>query len=352
MLDQATPMPPEEVLRLDDPDSGLTGVVVIHSTGLGPAAGGCRFHTYASDAEAVTDAMRLAEGMSYKNALAGLPLGGGKAVIRRPEGAFDRPALFRAFGRAVNSLGGRYVTAEDVGTSVADMVCVADTTRHVAGLPAGQGAAGGDPSPWTALGVFRAMEVAVERQLGATLGDVTVAVQGLGHVGFALCELLHAAGATLIVAEPRAAVAAQAAERFGATILSSDGLFNAHAEVFAPCALGGAIDAESGRRLRAAVVCGAANNQLATPAQGVALAERGILYAPDYVVNAGGIINVAAEHLGWGADEARARVERVGERLAEVLDFAAANRLAPHVAADTLARSIIANSVRQPGLAA
>ncbi|MFL9842258.1 Glu/Leu/Phe/Val dehydrogenase dimerization domain-containing protein [Sphingomonas sp. ST-64] len=352
MLDHTAPMPPEEVLRLDDAESGLSGVIVIHSTGLGPAAGGCRFHRYVSDAAAVTDAMRLAEGMSYKNALAGLPLGGGKAVIRMPDGPFDRASLFRAFGRAVASLNGRYVTAEDVGTSVDDMLSVADTTRDVAGLPAGQGAAGGDPSPWTALGVFRAMEVATRRHLGADLPDVTVAVQGLGHVGFALCELLHQAGARLLVAEPRAAVAEQAAERFGATVMPSDALFDAQAEIFAPCALGGAIDAGSARRLRAAVVCGAANNQLATPAEGVTLAERGILYAPDYVVNAGGIINVAAEHLGWGADAARARVERVGERLAEVLDFAAANRLAPHVAADTLARSIIASGSRQPGLAA
>ncbi|UUX98086.1 Glu/Leu/Phe/Val family dehydrogenase [Sphingomonas sp. J315] len=352
MPEFSAPVPPEEVLRLDDPQSGLSGVIVIHSTALGPAAGGCRFHRYASDADAVTDALRLAEGMSYKNALAGLPLGGGKAVVRMPDGPFDRTALFRAFGRAVASLGGRYVTAEDVGTSVSDMQCVADSTRHVAGLPARVGAAGGDPSPWTALGVLRSMEVAVQRHLGASLSDVTVAVQGLGHVGFALCEQLHDAGARLVVAEPRAEVAAEAARRFGASVVASEELVSAKAEVFAPCALGGVLDAVAVERIQAAVVCGAANNQLASPAQGDALLARGILYAPDYVVNAGGIINVAAEHLGWGVDEARARVEATGERLAAVLDHAAAERIAPHAAADRLARAAIARAPRQPGLAA
>lgn len=352
MSDLSAPIPPEEVLRLDDAQSGLSGVIVVHSTALGPAAGGCRFHPYASDADAVTDALRLAEGMSHKNALAGLPLGGGKAVVRMPDGPFDRVALFHTFGRAVAALGGRYVTAEDVGTSVADMQCVADATRHVAGLPAAPGAAGGDPSPWTALGVVRAMEVATARHLDATLSDVTVAVQGLGHVGFALCELLHAAGARLIVAEPRAEVAAAAARRFGATVMASADLVAAKADVFAPCALGGVLDAAAVQRLQATVVCGAANNQLATPAQGDALLARGILYAPDYVVNAGGIINVAAEHFGWAPTEARSRVEATGERLAAVLDHAAAERIAPHRAADRLARAAIARAHRQPGLAA
>ncbi|WP_422056626.1 Glu/Leu/Phe/Val family dehydrogenase [Sphingomonas sp.] len=352
MFDPSAPVPPEELFRLDDPQTGLSGVIVIHSTALGPAAGGCRFHCYPGDADAVADALRLAEGMSRKNALAGLPLGGGKAVVRVPDGPFDRVALFRAFGRAVAALGGRYVTAEDVGTRVADMQSVADVTRHVAGLPAMAGAVGGDPSPWTALGVLRAMEVAVARHLDATLSDVTVAVQGLGHVGFALCELLHAAGARLIVAEPRAEVAAEAARRFGATVVGSTDLVAAEADVFAPCALGGVLDAKAVQRLRATVVCGAANNQLATPAQGDALLARGILYAPDYVVNAGGIINVAAEYLGWDPEEARSRVEATGERLAAVLDHAAAERMAPHRAADQLARIAITRAHRQPDLAA
>lgn len=334
--------PPEEIVRLDDPKSGLRGVIVLHSTRLGPAAGGCRFRPYVSEREASLDALRLAEGMSCKNALAGLPLGGGKAVICEPVGGYDRAALFHAFGRAVASLNGRYVTAEDVGTSVEDMVEVATRTRHVAGLPARPGAPGGDPSPWTALGVFRAMEVAVKRRLGAELRDLTVAVQGLGHVGYALCGLLHAAGARLIVAEPRSEVAARAAMVFDAEIMSSRALLEARAEVFAPCALGAVLDKAVVAGLHAKIVCGAANNQLATPRQGMELAERGILYAPDYLVNAGGIINVAAEYCGWRAEDAQARVELIGTRLSEVLDLAEREGMAPHEAADALARSIIA----------
>ncbi|SDA10634.1 Glu/Leu/Phe/Val dehydrogenase [Sphingomonas sp. NFR15] len=346
------PLPPREIVRLDDPASGLEGVIVIHSTSLGAAAGGCRFQSYPSISEATADAVRLAEGMSYKNALAGLPLGGGKAVIRAPRGAFDRSALFRAFGRAVESLGGRYVTAEDVGTSVEDMGDVAEATRHVAGLTQQPGRAGGDPSPWTARGVLGAMEVAVRRTLGAPLSDVTVGVQGLGHVGFALCRLLHESGARLIVAESRGEIAARAATAFGAHIMSSAALLEAEIDVFAPCALGGVLDPAAVRRLRAKVVCGAANNQLATSAQGDELAERGILYAPDYLVNAGGIINVAAEYLGWSEDESRARVDRIGTRLAQVLDLADADQVAPHLAADRLARAIIAGEGRTAALAA
>lgn len=332
---------PEEIVCLDDPESGLSGVIVLHSTRLGPAAGGCRLWRYTSKAESTTDAMRLAEGMSYKNALAGLPLGGGKAVIRVPEGTFDRAALFRAFGRKVASLEGRYVTAEDVGTSVEDMRHVAAFTRHVAGLPAKPGAPGGDPSPWTALGVFHGMRVAAKRHLGADLADLTVAVQGLGHVGFALCELLHEAGARLIVAEPRNEIAVKAVESFGAEAMSSSALFAAKADVFAPCALGAIINDATIEHLRAKIVCGAANNQLATSQHGVALAERGILYAPDYLVNAGGIINVAAEYFGWSEADAYGRIEQIGNRLRQVLDLAESKSTAPHEAADALAKSII-----------
>lgn len=348
MLDYASfpALPPQQVVPLHDPASGLEGLIAIHSTNLGPAAGGCRLWPYQSVADASTDALRLAEGMTYKNALAGLPLGGGKAVINLPRGHFPREALFRAFGRAVERLDGRYVTAEDVGTNVADMEFVARETRHVAGLTAKPEAAGGDPSPWTALGVFRAMEVAVRRRLRTSLSDVTVAVQGLGHVGFALCELLNEAGAKLIVAEPRSDVAARAAVLFDAEVMGVGAILGARADVFAPCALGGIIDRAAVSKLRAKVICGAANNQLATPAQGDQLAERGILYAPDYVVNAGGIINVAAEHLGWSKADARDRVTRIGRRLGEVLDRAYAAAIAPNHAADELARSIVAGKER------
>ncbi len=246
---------------------------------------------------ATVDALRLAEGMALKNALAELPFGGGKAVICLPDGPFDREALFRTFGREVAALKGRYVTAEDVGTSVADMESVARETRHVAGLPARRGQPGGDPSPWTALGVLQAMRVAVRHRLGAELSDVTVAVQGLGHVGFALCELLHQEGAKLVLAEPRSEVAARAADRFGAMVMSSRALLSAKVDVLAPCALGAVLDAPTVAGLRASVVCGAANNQLADEEVARTLAAQGVLYAPDFLVNAGGIVNVAGEYL-------------------------------------------------------
>lgn len=329
---------PEAVHVISDPTSGLEGVIVLHSTRRGPAAGGCRLWRYESRAKMTDDALRLAEGMAYKNALADLPLGGGKAVINLPEGSVDRRALFRAFGRAVAELDGSYVTAEDVGTTVADMAAAREETRHVAGLAPVAGRPGGDPSPWTARGVFLSMREAARRRFGTGLDDLTVAVQGLGNVGSALCALLHEAGARLIVAEPRPGVAAAIACRYGAEIMSRDAILDARCDVFAPCALGGVIDARATRRLQAKLVCGGANNVLATAEDGDRLADRGVLYAPDYVVNAGGIINVAAEYLGWGASEAAARVEATGQRLAAVLDHAERHGRAPHRGADALAR--------------
>ncbi|MDV3456037.1 Glu/Leu/Phe/Val dehydrogenase dimerization domain-containing protein [Sphingomonas sp. HF-S4] len=333
---------PESVHVFRDEASGLDAVIALHSTALGPAAGGCRLWQYASGEDAAADACRLAEGMSYKNALAGLPLGGGKAVLRRPEGTYDRRKLFAAFGQAVRELGGRYVTAEDVGTSVADMETVRDETRHVAGLPARGAAPGGDPSPWTARGVFLAMQAAAARRLDRGLGECTVAIQGVGHVGSALAGMLHAAGAKLIVADMDAAAVARVSVATGAQTASLSGILTANADIFAPCALGGVLNHASIARLSAKVVCGAANNQLAEPEDGTRLADRGVLYAPDYVVNAGGIINVAAEYLGWSQAEAAARVEATPARLLAVLDQARARGVASNVAADQLARAAIA----------
>lgn len=336
-----TAVPPESVHILQDPGSGLDGVIVLHSTRRGPAAGGCRLWRYADRAQLVGDAVRLAEAMTYKNALADLPLGGGKAVLNLPAGHFDRRKLFAAFGRAVARLDGAYVTAEDVGTTVADMEWVRGETRHVAGLvPHGSGP-GGDPSPWTARGVFLAMQEAARRRLGSDLKGVTVAVQGLGNVGSVLCGLLHEAGARLILAEPRPGIAARVACRFGAEIMSRDAILDARCDIFAPCALGGVLDRGTVARLRARVVCGGANNVLATPEDGDRLADRGVLYAPDYVVNAAGIINVAAQYLGWSTEAARLRIEATGQRLSEVLDHANRLGLAPHRAADALALSRI-----------
>ncbi|MFV0623575.1 Glu/Leu/Phe/Val dehydrogenase [Sphingomonas sp. ac-8] len=338
-------MPPETVVRLDDPHSGLRGFIVLHSTALGPAAGGCRLWRYADEAAASEDALRLAAGMTMKNALAGLPLGGGKAVLMLPDAPFSRTRLFEAFGRAVAALDGRYVTAEDVGTGVDDMATVAERTAHVAGLPRRDDRPG-DPSPWTARGVFQAMAVAVERRLGCRLSEVTVAVQGVGHVGMALCELLHEAGARLVIAEPRSELAARAATRFGADLVSSRAITSVPADVFAPCALGGVLTLASVATLKARVVCGAANNQLASPEVADLLARRGVLYAPDVVVNAGGIINVAAEYLGWPQETVPARVDAVAARLREVLDRAEACAVPPAHAAPMLARDVVAQSSR------
>lgn len=333
-----------EVVPIGDRKAGLEGVIVVHSTRLGPAGGGCRLWSYPTMVAATEDGMRLAAGMSYKNALAGLPLGGGKAVLRRPEGEFCREALFEAFGLAVERLGGRYVTAEDVGTSVADMAFVARRTQHVAGLARRADRPGGDPSPHTARGVFLAMQCAVERRLGRPLGDVTVAVQGLGHVGYELCRLLHAEGARLVLAEPRGDVAARAAIEFGAELAGISSIAERPVDVFAPCAMGSVLDRQTVARLKASVVCGAANNQLADPALGAVLAARGVLYAPDYLVNAGGIINVAAEYLGWSTAEVDARIATIPRRLAEVLDRAERTRRPPSEVADDLAREVLSGA--------
>lgn len=345
-------VPPEAVHVVSDAASGLEGVIVLHSTRRGPAAGGCRLWRYANRVAMTDDALRLAEGMAYKNALADLPLGGGKAVLNLPKGAFDRRRLFAALGRAIAKLDGAYVTAEDVGTTVADMTEVREHTRHVAGLAPTNQRPGGDPSPWTARGVFLSMQEAARRRFGGGLDGLTVAVQGLGHVGSALCALLHEAGARLIVAEPRPGVAAAVALRHGAEIMGRDSIIDARCDIFAPCALGGVIDRDAIRRLRAGLVCGAANNVLATAEDGDRLADRGVLYAPDYVVNSGGIINVAAEYLGWSAGEAAARVEATGRRLGAVLDHAEGHGLAPHRAADALARERIAAAPFAPTSAA
>ncbi|WP_420139835.1 Leu/Phe/Val dehydrogenase [Sphingomonas sp.] len=341
--------PPERVVVLDDARARLKGVVVLHSSRLGPAAGGCRFWRYPNMAALHFDALRLAEGMSYKNALAGLPLGGGKAVLALPDGPFDRTRLFEAVGRAVADLGGNYVMAEGVGTTIADMSAVRRTTDHVAGLPAMPGRAGGDPSPWTARGVFRAMEVAAHYRFGCKLEGLTVAVQGLGNVGTHLCALLHRAGVRLILAEPRPGVADALAARYDAAILPPDQIVGARADIFAPCALGGILDTSAIAALRAKLVCGAANNVLATPEDGDRLADRGILYAPDYVVNAGGIINVAAEYLGWDLAEVERRVEATGTRLERVLASAWDEGVAPSRAADQMARRMIRDSPVRAG---
>ena len=339
--------PPMQSVRLLDPESGLDGVIAIHSTALGPGAGGCRFWDYPDLEAAFDDACRLAEGMSYKNALAGLPFGGAKAVLRRPSGTFDRAALFRAFGRAVAELDGLYVTAEDVGTSVADMREVSTVTRHVAGLEIMGDQAGGDPSPWTALGVFESMRTAARLTLGAELSDLTVAVQGTGNVGASLCRQLADAGARLIIADidPRRRNALGAV--LNATVVDVEEIMAVEADVFAPCALGGALTAQSVAGMKARLVCGAANNQLARPEVADLMLERGIAYAPDYVVNAGGIISVSAEYLGEDRASVAARVDQIGPRVGEILDLARREGRSAAWVADEMAERTIAAANRQ-----
>ena len=336
----------EGVHAFYDERSGLKCVIAVHSTARGPAAGGCRMWPYPSAEAAEGDALRLSRAMSYKNAMADLDLGGGKAVIIGDARTQKTPALFAAFGRAVDALGGRYWTAEDVGVSPADLTHARETTRFVAGLE-GHPAASGDPSPVTAEGVFRGLRLCVRRALGRDLDGVRVAVQGVGHVGGRLAEKLAAAGARLTITDVNPEVLRAVAERTGATAVAPGAIFDAEAEVFAPCALGGAINAETLPRLRARVIAGAANNQLADSATGRAVFARGILYAPDYVLNGGGIINVAGEIRALERGEAfdpdwvDGKLERLIQTLEEVLDRAQAERRPTNELANEIARARI-----------
>ncbi len=333
----------EGVHFFEDAASGLQAVIAIHSTHLGPAAGGCRYWSYVNDRAALTDALRLSRGMSYKNAMAGLPMGGGKAVILKSEARPKSEAQLEAFGAAVDSLGGAYVTAEDVGISVADMVVASRRTRHVSGLPVAGGAAGGNPGPSTAEGVFVGMRAAVRHKLGRDgFAGLHVAIQGLGSVGHALAGKLAAAGARLTVADIDTARAAAAAREFGATQVSVDEIMRVPADVLSPCALGAGLTAESIAALNVAVVAGAANNQLATAQDGWRLHSRGILYAPDYVINAGGIINVVAEYLGDGdADSVSRRIAAIEGRLTDIFVESDRAREPTDAVADAMARRLI-----------
>ena len=305
-----------------DQASGLEAIIAIHDTRLGPALGGCRFIHYASEEDALVDALRLARGMTYKAALAGLDHGGGKSVIMKPYRRFDRTALFRAFGRFVEDLRGHYVTAEDSGTSIEDMDVIRGVTRHVTGVDPSRGGSG-DPSPFTALGVRRGIEACVKFALGKdSLEGIHVALQGVGHVGYHLCRELHAQGAQLTVADVDPLKAERAQREFGAAIAPLDDIFAVKCDVFAPCALGSALNRDTVPRLRCRIVAGAANNQLAEPAMGTALMDRGILYAPDYAINAGGLVNVAQEILGYDGDKARARTLTIYDTIFEIAERA------------------------------
>lgn len=328
----------ESVHMFDDPKTGLRAVIALHSTHLGPGAGGTRFWHYTDSQAAITDALRLSRGMSYKNAMAGLAVGGGKAVILADAARTKTADLLNAFARAVDSLGGRYITAQDVGISEADMVALSQTTRHVAGLPD----QGGDPGPYTARGVYVGVKAAARRALGVDdMKGVRVAIQGVGSVGGGLARYLAADGARLTLADVDTAKAAALAGELGAQCVASDAILATDAEIFSPCALGAIITRETAAMIPAKVVAGGANNQLATGAEGRILADRGILYAPDYVINAGGIINVM--RVIESADDAAVnrRIDGIAGRLEAVWDEADASGATPAEIADRMARRLI-----------
>ncbi len=331
-----------------DAASGLRAIIAIHSTALGPAAGGCRMWPYATTTQAVADVLRLSRGMSYKNAMAELPFGGGKAVIIGDSRQDKTPGLFQAFGALVDSLGGRYITAEDVGTTTEDMASVARATRYVSGLGAAPGQAGGDPAPKTALGVHLGIKAAVKFHLGrADLRGLRVAVQGLGGVGHHLCALLATEGAELFVADVQPAAVRRACERFRAHAVAVEEVLALDVEVLCPCAMGGVLDSASIPRLRARIVAGAANNQLAEGEDGAALPAAGILYAPDYVINAGGIISVSHEYHGEASEaQVIADIEHIPARLTEIFERARREGRTTNAVADQMARERLAARAR------
>ncbi len=318
--------------------SGLRAIIAIHDTRRGPALGGCRFITYADETAALQDALRLARGMTFKAALADVPQGGGKAVIMKPPGAFDRVALFSEFGRFVESLGGRYITAIDSGTSTSDLGVVARHTRY-----ATSAAERLDPSPWTALGVFRGIQAAVQNRLGAdTLQGIRVALQGVGHVGYPLAQRLQAAGAELILADIDAARVQRAAAEFGARVVQAAEIHRQECDVFAPCGLGGILHAQAVAELRCAIVAGSANNQLADESLAQTLHARGVLYAPDYVINAGGLIFASLQYNGHTLAEIERKTRRIGDTLARLFERARAAGAPPLRIAETIAREVLA----------
>jgi len=324
----------QRVVFCRDKRSGLKAIIAIHNTNLGAALGGCRMWNYKSDDDALTDVLRLSRGMTYKAAMAGLALGGGKSVIIGDPKTDKSDALFLSFGRFVDQLNGRYITAEDVGTTVADMDLIRTVTLHVSGVSDGAG----NPSPSTAHGVFIGIESAARHKLGKdTVKGLTVAIQGLGSVGYGLCRYLNQAGAKLIVADINQASVDRAVDEFGATAVKPEAIYAAKADVFAPCALGATINDDTIPQLRARVVAGAANNQLAEARHGEVLRELSILYAPDYVINAGGLIDVARFKVDMNIEEARAKLRRIDDTLTEIFERADREGKPTSEVADTIA---------------
>jgi leucine dehydrogenase len=326
----------EQVVYCHDAAARLRAIIAIHNTNLGPALGGCRMRPYEDEDAALDDVLRLSRGMTYKAAIADLALGGGKAVVLADAKRDKSEALLRAFGRAVERLGGRYITAEDVGTTVPDMDVIRQVTRHVSGTTSDAG----NPSPSTAHGVLIGMQAAAAHAFGSDdLAGRRVAIQGLGGVGHALCRYLHGVRTRLIVTDVNAAAVERAVRDFGAEAVAPDAIYDIEADIFAPCALGGVINDETLKRLKAPIVAGSANNQLAEDRHGRALLERGILYAPDYVINAGGLIDVARPIMGMDIEAARVKLRKIYGTLLDIFRRSAEERLPTSLIADRMAEA-------------
>src|SRR5439155_17391832 len=322
-------------------DGDYRGLIAIHSTKLGPAVGGTRFWKYENDEAAIKDLLRLARGMTYKNALAGIPFGGGKSIVLRPDDVSDREEIFRAHGRFVESFGGRYITAEDVGTNPDDMAIVRRETKHVAGLYG----LSGDPSPFTARGVFCAVQAAAKHRWGSEwLAGKTVALQGCGNVGYHLASYLHKAGARLIVSDVDPSKVDRLVKEFGGVVVAPDEIYGSDADIFAPCALGGIINDDTIPQFKVEIIAGGANNQLLEERHGDELERREILYAPDYAANAGGIINGCRELLGWEASQSAAKVDEIYETVLDIFRTAEAEGIPTYKAADHLAETRLQNN--------
>lgn len=332
----------EQLVFCQDKVSGLKAIIAIHDTTLGPALGGTRMWTYASEASAIEDTLRLARGMTYKNAVAGLNLGGGKTVIIGDPFKDKNEEMFRALGRFIQGLGGRYITAEDVGTTVNDMDLIYEETNYVTGISPTFGSSG-NPSPVTAFGVFRGMKAAAKEAFGVeSLEGRTIAVQGLGNVAYALCKYLYDEGAKLVVTDINNKAVQRVVHDFNAKAVNPNEIYEQEVDIFSPCALGAIINDQTIQVLKAKVIAGSANNQLAESRHGDLLHKMGILYAPDYVINAGGVINVADELYGYNRDRAMKRVEMIYDTITKILDISKHDNVPTYVAANRLAEQRIA----------
>lgn len=333
----------EQLLFCQDKESGLKAIVSIHDTTLGPALGGTRMWTYVSEEAAIVDALRLSRGMTYKNAAAGLNLGGGKTVIIGDPRKDKNEAMFRAFGRFIQGLNGRYITAEDVGTTVDDMDIIHEETDYVTGISPSFGSSG-NPSPVTAFGVYRGMKAASKEAFGSeSLEGKVIAVQGVGNVAYNLCKHLHLEGAKLIVTDIHKQSVQRAVDEFSATAVDPTDIYQVQCDIFSPCALGAVINDETIPAMKAKVIAGAANNQLKEARHGEMIYEKGIVYAPDYVVNAGGVINVADELYGYNRERALKKVEGIYDNITKVIEISKRDDIPTYLAADRLAEERIQN---------